>query len=176
MAPPILMAALQSTFINFCSCMFATFFTEKVPPTIAILIFTFLSTPPNYLWQEYLERVFPGYTTEKLDLDDGGKGINVGKRLHKRNTMKKVVLDQTLGAVVNVMAFLGGVRLLRGVSLEESLKVVKEQTWPLMMAGYKLWPAVSLINFTLVPVERRTLVGSLVGLGWGVYLALRASD
>lgn len=71
--------------------------------------------------------MFPGYTTEKLDLDDGGKGVkNVGKRLHKRNTMKKVVLDQTLGAVVNVMAFLGGVRLLRGVSLEESLKVVQE--------------------------------------------------
>lgn len=45
-----------------------------------------------------------------------------------------------------------------------------------MVAGYKLWPAVSLISFTLVPVERRTLVGSLVGFGWGVFLALRASD
>lgn len=40
--------------------------------------------------------------------------------------MKKLVLDQTLGAVVNVVAFLGGVRLLRGVSLEESLQVVQE--------------------------------------------------
>lgn len=59
-------------------------------------------------------------------MDDGGKSVNVGKRLNKRNTMKKFVLDQTLGAVVNVVAFLGGVRLLRGVSLEESLQVVQE--------------------------------------------------
>ena len=51
-----------------------------------------------------------------------------------------------------------------------------QQTWPIMSAGYKFWPAVSLICFTLVPVERRTLVGSLVGFGWGVYLALRASE
>lgn len=44
-----------------------------------------------------------------------------------------------------------------------------------MVAGYKLWPLVSLLNFTVVPVEQRTLVGSLVGLGWGVFLALRAA-
>lgn len=45
-----------------------------------------------------------------------------------------------------------------------------------MLAGYKLWPAFSVVSFTLVPVERRTLLGSLVGFGWGVFLALRASD
>ena len=44
-----------------------------------------------------------------------------------------------------------------------------------MIAGYKLWPLVSLLNFTVVPVERRVVVGSLVGLGWGVFLALRAA-
>lgn len=45
-----------------------------------------------------------------------------------------------------------------------------------MLAGYKLWPLVSLLNFTVVPVEQRTFVGGLVGLGWGVYLAIRASS
>lgn len=45
----------------------------------------------------------------------------------------------------------------------------------MMFAGYKLWPAVSLLNYTVIPVERRTLVGSLVGLGWGVFLAMAAS-
>lgn len=106
--------------------MFATFFTNSTPPTVPLLIFTVLSTPPNYLWQQYLERVFPGYTTQKLEVDDGGKSVNLGKRLNKRNTLKKFVLDQTLGSVVNVVAFLGGVRLLRGVSLEESLQAVHE--------------------------------------------------
>ncbi|MCJ1427107.1 hypothetical protein MMC29_005010 [Sticta canariensis] len=128
MAPPILTATAQSTFITLCSCIFATFFTETTPPIVPLLIFTVLSTPPNYLWQQYLERVFPGYTTQKLEVDDGGKSVSLGKRLNKRNTMKKFVLDQTLGALVNVIAFLGGVRLLRGVSLEESLQVVQGVT------------------------------------------------
>lgn len=44
-----------------------------------------------------------------------------------------------------------------------------------MAAGYKLWPFVSVLNHTLIPVEQRTVVGSLVGLGWGVFLALRAA-
>ena len=44
-----------------------------------------------------------------------------------------------------------------------------------MLAGYKLWPLVSILNFSVVPVERRVVVGSLVGLGWGVFLALRTA-
>jgi len=31
---------------------------------------------------------------------------------------------------------------------------------------------VALANFILVPVERRVLVGSIVGLFWGIYLSL----
>ena len=44
-----------------------------------------------------------------------------------------------------------------------------------MIAGYKLWPLVSIFNFTVVPMERRVVVGSLVGLGWGVYIALKTA-
>lgn len=140
MAPHILTATVQSTLITLCSCIFATFLTGSTPPVVPLLIFTVLSTPPNYLWQQYLERVFPGYTTQKLEVDDGGKSV-MGRRLSKRNTMKKLVLDQTLGAVVNVVAFLGGVRLLRGVSLEESLRVVQEVSLPLQSS----WPPVFLL-------------------------------
>lgn len=44
-----------------------------------------------------------------------------------------------------------------------------------MLAGYKLWPAVNVIQHVLLPVDTRTVVGSLVGLGWGTYLALTAA-
>lgn len=43
-----------------------------------------------------------------------------------------------------------------------------------MIAGFKLWPFVSLLNFTVVPAEQRLLVNSLFGVGWGVYLSLLA--
>jgi protein Mpv17 len=41
-----------------------------------------------------------------------------------------------------------------------------------MQAGWKLWPAVSILNFTVVPVQHRILVGSVVGLFWGIFLSL----
>jgi len=44
-----------------------------------------------------------------------------------------------------------------------------------MLAGYKLWPAVNVIQHVFIPVERKTVVGSLVGLGWGTFLALKAA-
>ena len=49
-----------------------------------------------------------------------------------------------------------------------------QQFWPVMFAGYKLWPAVNVLQHTLIPVNQKTLVGSLVGLGWGTYLAMIA--
>ncbi len=44
-----------------------------------------------------------------------------------------------------------------------------------MLAGYKLWPLVNIIQHTLVPVNQKTLVGNVVGFGWGIFLALRAT-
>ncbi|GAB7363211.1 hypothetical protein MBLNU230_g3493t1 [Neophaeotheca triangularis] len=98
--------------------------------------------------------------------------VQAKKKLNIKNTGIKFALDQTLGAGVNTVMFIAGIGLLRGKSLEAAYYAVVQQFWPLIFAGQKLWPAVSLISFTLVPVERRTLFGSLVGLGWGVFLSL----
>ena len=81
-----------------------------------------MSTPPNFLWQQYLERRFPGYIVQKLDADE--KGLK--KRLNIRNTLAKLLLDQSLGSFVNTVAFVGAVRLLRGDSLDGALIAVKE--------------------------------------------------
>ena len=46
-------------------------------PILQFLVFCLLSTPPNYLWQAYLERRFPGYPSDadkqKVKVDDDGK-------------------------------------------------------------------------------------------------------
>jgi len=42
----------------------------------------------------------------------------------------------------------------------------------MVLAGYKFWPLVTLVNLVLVPVEQRMLVGGLAGLAWGVYVSL----
>lgn len=43
-------------------------------PILQFLIFALVSTPPNYMYQEFLERRFPGYPgKQKLKVDENGK-------------------------------------------------------------------------------------------------------
>lgn len=51
----------------------------------------------------------------------------------------------------------------------------RQDTIPLMINGWKLWPVVALFNFVFVPVSRRIIVASIVGLFWGIYLSLFAA-
>ena len=68
------------------------------------MFFTLLTCPPNFLWQQFLEESFPGSFTEA----DGSQS------LHKVNTVKKFMLDQTIGAVVNTVAFVAFFAALSG--------------------------------------------------------------
>lgn len=42
----------------------------------------------------------------------------------------------------------------------------------MLLAGYKFWPFITLLNLVVVPVEQRMLVGNLAGLAWGVLVNL----
>jgi protein Mpv17 len=45
-----------------------------------------------------------------------------------------------------------------------------------MVAGWKVWPLVALVNYTMVrTVQGRSLVGGLAGLGWDVSVSLVAA-
>ena len=126
MLPAIVTATVQATILSFASCMVAKYLSSSTPPVLALVAFAILSTPPNFLWQQYIERKFPGYYTRKIEVDDYGKGVKVETKLNIRNTIAKFVLDQTVAALVNVMTFLGGVRLLNGESVDVCWQAVKE--------------------------------------------------
>ncbi|KAI9831494.1 MAG: hypothetical protein M1826_003384 [Phylliscum demangeonii] len=158
-------------------------------PIVQFVVFTLVSCPPNILWQEWLELALPGRRVGTAGVGVGvgvGKQLVVGQRssssaagLHVGNTLAKVVLDQTLGAAVNTLAFVAFMAALQaGGGMGKGTVVaaaVRKDFWPIMRAGWRLWPLVSLLNFTLVPVHRRVLVASAVGVGWGVYLSLVAA-
>jgi hypothetical protein len=194
-------------------------------PVFQYLLFALISTPPNFLWQDFLESTFPAYhmapTREALasaaaandaELDDeAARGAIVEPRLNKRNTLVKTLLDQTVGAAVNTLGysmFIHGVRegmghhyVLRGegdvdgragplaglgfllmgrevvrygeVRWEGVWARAKGEFWGLVKAGWRFWPAVSLVNYVfLTSVEARSLVGAMAGLGWGIYLSM----
>ena len=74
------------------------------------------------------------------------------------------------------MLFIIGMALIRGDTFSSALQELSEQFWPIVFAGQKLWPFVSLISFTLVPLEYRMLLGNSAGLVWGIYLSLMTGE
>lgn len=98
--------------------------------------------------------------------------------LNKTNVLIKFLLDQTIGAVVNTLMFLAymGYINAQGKPGVNAMDVVTSdcvnKLWPMMKDGYKFWPAISLISFLWVPVDKRIVFGCSVGVVWGIYLSL----
>lgn len=222
MAPPIVTATLQSSLLAAISNLLAQALTayrtdDKLVidwiPVFQFVLYAMLSTPPNFLWQDFLESTFPAMRKAAPALKDkkDGKQVEAVPKLDLRNTITKLVLDQTVGAAVNTIMFsmfihsismamahrpvgaeqsmmflmgsLAGISKdgkpaldFTAVRLDEVVPKVKADFLPLMTAGLRLWPLVSLVNFAFVEtVQMRNLLGSLAGVGWGVYVSLFAA-
>jgi protein Mpv17 len=157
-------------------------------PILQFAAFSLLSTPLNCAWQEWLEARFPskpGATrappapTSKdekpaPDSTTPSPSSSIGG-VDPRNTAIKFALDQTLGAAFNTILFVVGISLIKGKGWDASVKAVGEDGMDIYWAGVKLWPAVSLLSFTLIPVKRRVLFGCLVGVVWGIILSLKVA-
>ena len=153
--------------------------------------------------QEFLESTFPAYhlsptssaisaaaeSDEKKLEKEAKAGHLVEPKLNVKNTVIKLVLDQTIGAAVNTVLFslfmhsiqsamarplgapysnpdqsaqylvyglLGkeGVNWanegLRNVDRRKVVDRAQNEFFPLMIAGLKLWPVVSFVNFTFI--------------------------
>ncbi|CAM1502270.1 Fc.00g042540.m01.CDS01 [Cosmosporella sp. VM-42] len=209
MAPhPIVTAMVQSgalgAFANLLAQAITAFrtgtdLTIDWVPVFQFLLFNLISTPPNFLWQDFLESAFPAYPQPPHPKKTDEK--SPPPQLSIRNTLIKFLLDQTIGAILNTLLFSTFTHSLRLATLPTApitslskaitywtspgavdfrrvdFSVVwaasKEEFWPIFVAGWKLWPAVSLVNFTLVKtVQGRNLVGALAGVVWGVYMSL----
>ena len=51
-----------------------------------------------------------------------------------------------------------------------------QETLPLIVSSYKIWPVASMVNFVFVPVERRIVFLSCVAVVWNIYLSLIAAS
>ncbi|KAJ4858510.1 mpv17 / PMP22 family domain-containing protein [Trichoderma breve] len=212
MAPsPIIQATLQSSLLAALSNILAQAITayrnnEAVTidwvPVFQYVLFAVVSTPPNFLWQDFLESTFPAHPSPKPPSDSKKKSpSSQPPPLSLTNTVLKFLLDQTIGAALNTLLFSTFTHSLRQAmvhapritNLPSAAKywssagavdfnrvdfarvwaASKAEFWALMFAAAKLWPAVSLVNFTLVKsVQGRNLVGALAGVAWGVYISL----
>ncbi|EWY87165.1 hypothetical protein FOQG_03959 [Fusarium oxysporum f. sp. raphani 54005] len=159
-----------------------------------------MTAPPNYHWQSFLERTFPAYpagrgpqlgrlndlemqpTEDAPELKEGYEErmaqINKDRepQFSMRNTLTKWFVDCiTAGAIMNTIAFLIIMGLLKGQGGSQIWSNIKTETIPIIVAGYKIWPVASIISFTFIPVHRRIVFLSFIGLLWGIYMSLVAS-
>lgn len=138
--------------------------------------------------EEYIDEFVKGQTQE-TKVQAGGQSADskskkvpneLGKReqtqsLNIPNTFIKFALDSSFGTAINTVMFIVGFALIRGSDQEFIQGEVAAQFWPMLMANFKVWPVVNIINYALVPLEYRMLVSQTVNLFWGVYLSLIAS-
>ncbi|RGP76696.1 hypothetical protein FLONG3_5136 [Fusarium longipes] len=97
---------------------------------------------------------------EKKDDDKKAKTktwFNISPDLIWRNVLAKLVLDQTIGLAISGSVFLICTNIARVSHPSMVLDVIGDRLWPLIKAGWHIWPLVAICNFLWVP--RRSWVG-----------------
>ncbi|ORY87816.1 hypothetical protein BCR37DRAFT_375716 [Protomyces lactucae-debilis] len=94
-----------------------------------------------------------------------------------KTLLARVAADQLAFAPINLGYFFYAQGLLEGKEQRDISAKLAAAWLPTLIANWKLWPAVQLINFRFVPLEHRLLVVNLVALGWNCVLsAVNAGD
>ncbi|KAM0435894.1 hypothetical protein ACHAPT_002786 [Fusarium lateritium] len=207
MPSPIVTATLQAAALSTASNVLAQLIearqqnravTLDLLPLLRFVTLTLITAPPNYHWQQFLERTFPAYPSgrpqERIgdiemtpaedapELKEGYEErmaeINRDRepKFSMKNTLTKWFVDCiSAGAIMNTVAFLIIMGVLKGQASSQIWSNIKTETIPIIVAGYKIWPIASIISFSFIPVHRRIVFLSFIGLLWGIYMSLVAS-
>ncbi|PNP49874.1 hypothetical protein THARTR1_09404 [Trichoderma harzianum] len=163
MPSPILTATLQaaalSTASNLCAQFIETYWNKTAFHLDHIQLFRFIvlsliTAPPNYLWQQFLEKSFPAYPPiqksrdgvkdiELKAMEEAAAGASIGggsqpqseaatqSKFSIRNTLTKWFIDCiTAGAIMNTVAFLVIMGVLKGqpmAQISSNIKAVGSQ-------------------------------------------------
>lgn len=152
-----------------------TIFKENKPlrldyvALLQFVLFAFLSTPPNFHFQIYLEETFPAYHLTKQQEEKSSRTVQETKTLNLRNTAVKFLVDQVISGTINTYIFIAAFAFFRGQNISQACI---EEFWPMRKAALKVWPLVSLLSYTVIPPEKRILFANTIGVLWGVFLCL----
>ncbi|XP_038981718.1 uncharacterized protein LOC120110539 [Phoenix dactylifera] len=88
----------------------------------------------------------------------------------------KVLFDQTAWAAVWNSIYYAVLGLLRSESPANVFGELKATFWPMLTAGWKLWPFAHLITYGVIPVEQRLLWVDCVELVWVTILSTYSNE
>lgn len=107
--------------------------------------------PTITIWYKFLSRT----------LGDKGKSV----------ALKKVAVDQLLFVPPFQIALITVINSLQGRDFEFIKDQLRQKYTDILIAGYKLWPAVQIVNFYFVPLSYQVLVVQSVALFWNAYIS-----
>nr|XP_010921049.1 uncharacterized protein LOC105044749 [Elaeis guineensis] len=88
----------------------------------------------------------------------------------------KVVFDQTAWAAIWNSIYYAVLGFLRFESPANIFSELKATFWPMLTAGWKLWPFAHLITYGVIPVEQRLLWVDCVELVWVTILSTYSNE
>jgi protein Mpv17 len=80
-------------------------------------------------------------------------------------------LDQLVFAPPFVATLLAAFTLTQGKGTEGVKRKLDKDWWNTLVANWKIWPAVQMITFSVLPLKLRVVFVQIVAVGWNSYLA-----
>ncbi|KAF8071079.1 hypothetical protein HT031_001161 [Scenedesmus sp. PABB004] len=91
------------------------------------------------------------------------------------SALRRVALDQlTFGPAYNLAFMAYTAMVVNGMAPGAFARKAAAEFPALQAAGWRVWPAVMLVNYRCVPLQLRVLFANVVALFWGVYVIQRS--
>mmetsp|Transcript_15790 Transcript_15790/g.24570 ORF Transcript_15790/g.24570 Transcript_15790/m.24570 type:complete len:214 (+) Transcript_15790:244-885(+) len=87
----------------------------------------------------------------------------------------KVALDQLIGTPAYFIIIMTVTGFADGHSTKANTKRIRQGIWPAMKLSWSTWPLLHIVNFALVPLQRRALLLQFGGLLWAIFLCYTTS-
>lgn len=98
------------------------------------------------------------------------------KQNRLQRTVKKMVVDQSIMAPALNLSITALVGLINDESSETIKERIKVQYPDIMKNNYMLWPAVQMVNFSIVPLKYQVTFVQIVAVAWNCFVSQRLND
>ncbi|CAH1104561.1 unnamed protein product [Psylliodes chrysocephalus] len=95
------------------------------------------------------------------------------RKLYSTAALTKVALDQLVFAPVFLPACVTAVHVMNGRPLKNIRNELRLKYRDILLMNYKIWPAVQIMNFGIVPIKYQVILIQTVGILWNTYLSYK---
>lgn len=92
------------------------------------------------------------------------------------HVVKKLSIDQLIWAPFITSVLFTSISLMEGKTLIHAREKINDRLWDTLLVNWAVWPAVQVVNLSLIPVSYRLLIINLVSVPWSAFLAYSANS